>query len=58
MESVELSIKTLNLMLGYLAKQPWDAVNPIITAVHAEVGPQMAPSENTEPAIPVGGSEQ
>jgi len=48
MPTVELTIQTLNLMMGYLAKRPWEEVNSIINAVHDEVGPQVAPKQVEE----------
>lgn len=48
MPSVTLTIQTLNLVMGYLAKQPWENVNSIINAVHDEVGPQVAPKQVEE----------
>ena len=57
MPTVELTIQTLNLMMGYLAKRPWDEVNSIINAVHDEVGPQVAPKQVEEPDQAVGGTD-
>jgi hypothetical protein len=57
MPTVELTIQTLNLMMGYLAKRPWDEVNSIINAVHDEVGPQVAPKKIEEPDQAVGGTD-
>lgn len=48
MPSVTLTIQTLNLVMGYLAKQPWENVNSIIETVHSEVGPQVAPKQVEE----------
>jgi len=58
MQKVELTIQTLNLVMGYLAKQPWENVNSIINAVHDEVGPQVAPKQIDEVSDePVGGTD-
>lgn len=57
MQSVELTIETLNLMLGYLSERPWKEVNSIIAAVHSEVGPQVATTKEDDPDPAVGGSD-
>jgi hypothetical protein len=57
MPTVELTIQTLNLMMGYLAKRPWDEVNSIINAVHDEVGPQVAPKKIEDPDQSAGGTD-
>lgn len=57
MPTVTLTIQSLNLMMGYLAKRPWGEVNSIINAVHNEVGPQVAPKKIKEPDQAVGGTD-
>lgn len=57
MTHVTLSLKTLNLVLGYLKRQVWEEANPIIVAVHAEVIPQLSQPNSEEPDQAIGGSD-
>lgn len=53
MQKVELTIQTLNRVLGYLAKRPWDEANSLINAVHDEIEPQLKAQKEE----PVGGTD-
>jgi hypothetical protein len=57
MPSVELTIKTLNLMLEYLDKRPWGEVNSIINAVHDELRPQLPRKQVEKPDEAIGGTD-
>ena len=55
---LELKFKTINTVLAYLSKRPWDEANSLINAVHEEILPQLeAKKEIQKPDEAVGGTD-
>jgi len=38
---VELTLELINAIIGYLARQPFGDVEPLVAAVREQVGPQL-----------------